>query len=120
MKGEPFKKMKPHYKGFTGEFIESGDGYQVNGRAYWKEDEENVLVIDELPIQKWTKDYKQFLETLLEEEVIEDMREYHTHNKVRFELLIPALDEIEEKFKFDKFFKLNSRISTQNYMLYNS
>ena len=48
------------------------------------------------------------------------MREYHTHNKVRFELLIPALDEIEEKFKFDKFFKLNSRISTQNYMLYNS
>lgn len=87
--------MKPFYKGFSGEFIETNEGFSCFGWCYWKEDEDNVLVIDELPVQKWTKDYKQFLETLLEDEVIEDMWEYHTHNKVRFELLIPALDEIE-------------------------
>lgn len=58
-------------------------------------------------MQKWTKDYKQFLETLMEAEVIEDMREYHTHNRVRFELLIPSLDHIErEEGGFMKFFKL--------------
>lgn len=43
----------------------------------------------------------------MEAEVIEDMREYHTHNRVRFELLIPSLDHIErEEGGFMKFFKL--------------
>jgi len=112
--------MKPHYKGFTGEFVEGNEGFNCHGRCYWKEDEDNILIIDELPVLKWTKDYKTFLESLIEDEVIEDMREYHTHNKVWFELLIPALDEIEQRFGFDKFFKLSNKFSTQNYVLYNS
>jgi len=82
----------------------------VLGWCYWKEDDDNVLIIDELPIHKWTKDYKQYLETLIEDELIEDMWEYHTHNKVRFELLIPALDELENLQSLDKFFKLSSKI----------
>ncbi len=40
------------------------------------------------------------------------MWEYHTYNKVKFELLIPYLDEIEEKFGFEKFFKLSTKLSS--------
>ena len=38
-----------------------------------KEDEEGILVIDELPVKKWTKDYKKFLEKLIEDEILDDM-----------------------------------------------
>lgn len=41
-----------------------------------------------MPIGKWTKDYKEFLETLLEGEnkKIEDFKEFHTNNKVHFQI----------------------------------
>lgn len=35
------------------------------------------LEITELPIGKWTRDYKNFLEELAIKEEIEDIREYH-------------------------------------------
>jgi DNA topoisomerase II len=97
MKGQSFSRLHPYYKGFNGVMRENGeDSYICEGTYHMKENtDEPILVIDELPIYKWTKDYKQFLETLIDEGVIEDMREYHSHNRVRFELLIPRIDLIE-------------------------
>lgn len=120
MKGNSFPRLRPYYKGFEGKFIDSGSGYSCEGNCYIKDDTHDpILVIDELPVQKWTKDYKVFLESLIEEEVIEDMREYHTHNRVKFELLIPSLSYIENmEGGLMKFFKLTSSFSTANYVLY--
>ena len=73
MEGKPLDKLKPWYKGYTGQFIESSTGYTTEGNCFRKEGPEPILVIDELPICKWTKDYKQYLETLITSELIEDM-----------------------------------------------
>jgi DNA topoisomerase-2 len=62
MKGGSFFELKPWYKGFTGniEKMENG-GYYITGK-YELNDDEKTIIITELPIKKWTKDYKNFLE----------------------------------------------------------
>lgn len=38
---------------------------------------DDEIEITELPVGKWTRDYKNFLEELAQKEEIEDIREYH-------------------------------------------
>ena len=76
LNGGNFTKMHPWYKGFTGDIIEDskkGNGsYIVNGKYYWDEKDPNVLHIIEIPLKKWTRDYKNFLQGFMGIEVIED------------------------------------------------
>jgi DNA topoisomerase-2 len=73
-----------------------------------------VLEITELPIGKWTRDYKNFLEELMQKEEIEDIREYHQENRVHFVLKVPKLLEIEQKEGIVKKFKLQTSLSASN------
>lgn len=55
--------IEPWYKGFTGtiEWNNSErDGYIVTGK--FKRVDHNTVEISELPLRKWTRDYKSFLE----------------------------------------------------------
>ena len=76
LNGGNFTKMHPWYKGFTGDIIEDskkGNGsYIINGKYYWDEKDPNVLHIIEIPLKKWTRDYKNFLQGFMGIEVIED------------------------------------------------
>lgn len=147
MKTGSFFEMKPWYKGFQGT-IEKNEknGYTITGKFEWKDD---ILVITELPIRKWTKDYKEILERLwgievagketkekekkkkkkkneeeeekkekeTKEVIIEDVREYHTNNRVHFEVkLLPEyLDQYKNNpDKVLKKFKLQSTIPLSN------
>jgi DNA topoisomerase-2 len=80
--------MHPWYKGFLGEIIpqQNGkNGYEVKGK--FEVLDENTLEITELPIGKWTRDYKTFLEELADTkngEIIDEIREHHTENRVHF------------------------------------
>jgi DNA topoisomerase-2 len=63
-----FQRMTPWFRGFTGriELKEDGTNYSVQGsflREYTLE-REDKLIISELPIQVWTRNYKNFLEEL--------------------------------------------------------
>jgi DNA topoisomerase-2 len=62
MNGQNPSKINPWYKGYTGEITEAENGYSVCGCYEVKDD--NILEITELPIGKWTRDYKNFLEEL--------------------------------------------------------
>lgn len=63
MKGDPYQEMHPWYKGYTGSITKNGDKYHVQG-VYEVDEDNDELVITELPIGKWTRDYKTFLEEL--------------------------------------------------------
>jgi len=52
-----------------------GKGYLCHGIYTVLSDDE--LEITELPVGKWTRDYKNFLEELAQKEEIEEIREYH-------------------------------------------
>lgn len=70
-----------------------------------------------MPIGKWTRDYKNFLEELATKDEIEEISEYHQENRVHFKLKVPKLSEMDSN-QIIKKFKLATSISTNNYVLF--
>ena len=95
--------LPPHrYRGFNGTIVEEerrgkkalgGRSYVVTGTI--RQVDDTTLEISELPIRKWTQDYKEFLEELVKPEdkaaapFITDYREHHTDTSVRFVVTLP-------------------------------
>lgn len=118
MKGQPCHPMVPFYKGFQGTIeTTGGKNYIVKG-IYSVIGEGDELEITELPVGKWTRDYKNFLEELAAKDEIEEIREYHQDNRVHFVLKVPKLQDIIAKEGIEKKFKLISSISANNYVLF--
>ena len=63
MRGEALTPMLPWYKGFQGSIEKQGKGYLVNGVC--KLLSPTQLEITELPVGKWTRDYKNMLEEMV-------------------------------------------------------
>ena len=66
MKGEVIESILPWFKNYLGIIIESDEasGFLCYGKCTIIDD--CTLEIDELPIRKWTRDYKTFLEEISE------------------------------------------------------
>ena len=87
--------------------------------------DDGIVHIKELPIGKWTKDYKEYIEEIMNagNTKIMSMKEYHTKNRVHFELQLNDAyirqngDRIEH---YQKLFKLISSISMRNMVGFNS
>merc|ERR1719281_2292087 len=97
--GKKMKNMRPWYRGFTGSIESAGkDTYHSWGK--WSETK-NGIEITELPVRKWTQDYKEFLHTMLpgsekpSKIKVNDIREYHTEKTVHFSLKMEA-DEVKK------------------------
>ncbi|XP_061348809.1 DNA topoisomerase 2-like [Gastrolobium bilobum] len=127
LNGETMMPMDPWYRGYKGTIEKSAKegGYVVNGIIV--EGDEQTFRITELPIRKWTQDFKQFLESLTEgtpnvkDPLIEDFRQNGDDATV----------DIEVRLKLDKMamvmqegllkkFKLTSTISTNNMHLFDA
>lgn len=82
MNNEEVIPMTPYYHGFTGEILDKGQGkYSVHGKI--ERVDQETLLITELPVRKWTQDYKEFLEKMMtgDEKTpseILDFKENHT------------------------------------------
>lgn len=69
MDGKELKEMTPWFRGFKGEIKfkdinESGNHIYIN-KGVWKKINDTTINITELPIGKWTDDYKSYLESLI-------------------------------------------------------
>jgi len=90
------KPMKPWYRGFTGTIEPLGKGSYYSWGKFHETD--NGFEIKELPVRKWTQDYKEFLHTMLpgsdkpSKIKMQDVREYHTDKNVHFSLKMTADD----------------------------
>lgn len=118
---EGFTRMKPWYRGFTGrvEYNDSTNSYIFYGEYKIRNSE--TLEITELPINKWTSDYKVFLEGLMKNEEIDDVREHHKDNNISFVISVPNLKAIEQsEGGIEKKFKLSTSISMNNLVLFDS
>ena len=60
----PFKRMLPWYRGFSGSVSFNADSKTYNFAGTYSVRLPDRLEITELPIKKWTRDYKVFLESL--------------------------------------------------------
>jgi DNA topoisomerase-2 len=105
-------EIHPWYRGFTGEIEQSGDSrYTSWGNVSI---EKNTKVVDELPIGLWTDNFKEFLDNLQEENVINKVKNYSTPTKIRF-----VITESTEGIVCNKEnLKLHKYIYTSNMVLF--
>ncbi|GFP92089.1 DNA topoisomerase 2 [Phtheirospermum japonicum] len=127
---EPMEPMHPWYKGFIGSVEisatkESGTSYTVTGII--EEEEESTLKITELPIRKWTQDYKEFLESISAENAnskdpfIESCRDNSGGEVVQFSVHMSAENLLKARQEgLLKKFKLTTSIATSNMHLFDS
>lgn len=107
LRGKQLFEMKIWAKGFTGKIEKEDNKYITYGNIFKKD---KRIVINELPLRKWTDDYKKFL---IDSEY--KFNEYHTEKNVHFEIR----DEIESD-DLISLFKLESSVSLNNMTLFDS
>ena len=115
-----------HYSQITPETGKREGSYIVKGKIERIDD--TTLLITELPIGKWTQDYKSFLEGMMTgnektPSEISDFKENHTDTTVSFTINATKekIDEFEkEKDGLHGKFKLVTTISTNNMTLFDS
>ncbi len=123
--GQPYLSLTPYYKGFTGK-IQKKDQKQFITKGKYHIDEDDKVIITELPIGKWTDDFKEFIETTIQKEDswIKDYENHSTDEKVKFVVTVSDETLVDLKYKkgdsIEKLFKLTSNKSLTNLHLYNN
>lgn len=116
MQGLELLPLKPFYKNFKGSIIPINEKtYKSSGTFQIKE--KDVILINELPIGRWTHDYKIFLDELIIKKIIKQYSEHHTDQNISF--TITSLDPVDQKTIFQTF-RLEDFISTNNMTAFNS
>uniref|UniRef100_A0A7S1ITT9 DNA topoisomerase 2 n=1 Tax=Eutreptiella gymnastica TaxID=73025 RepID=A0A7S1ITT9_9EUGL len=121
IKGKELPQLIPWYRDFTNNDRirareeEGAASFRCYGTIREVGSNNTVVNITELPVEKWTEDYKNFLEGLLKEEIIHDFQEYHTDVKVDFEIQMdPATLQHFREVGLEEKFKLRSSIPVSN------
>ena len=134
MSGSKCIKMKPWYRGFTGEIEQIVEGGQTKyiTKGIYKQINDTTVEITELPIKTWTDKYKELLETLTidskksnTKQYINNYKTYCTDTKVHFILKLPKLI-LKTLMKLDKngiphfetVFKMRTKITISNMNMY--
>lgn len=113
--------MMPYYRNFSGaiEHRTDGSGLAFVFHGVVKKLSSHKVEITELPFRKWTRDYKNFLEELvMREELIKDVREMHTDDRVHF--ILETRDAVNDIEDLKKMLKLTSNVSGNNMVLFDS
>ncbi|CAE7816482.1 TOP2A [Symbiodinium sp. CCMP2456] len=124
LKKQEMKEMTPWFAGFTGSISKSREEgkWEVTGNI--RNLGEGRAEITELPVKRWTQDYREILEENLPKgekkregpKLLEDYQEYHSEKSVHFVLSLSS----EGQLHADKVFKLRSSISMNNMMLFDA
>ena len=107
--------IHPWYPKFKGTIAPISEGsYQVTGCYNLKA---GTLEITELPIGKWTNDYKEFLDSLVDTKIV-NYENHSTEDTVYFKIRMNTAQLTHEKILKD--FKLTGTINTTNMHLFDA
>ena len=113
--------MNPWYKNFKGKIYKTENNISIYGN--YTSIDENTITITRLPINIWTTNYKQFLESIeinkdsnSTKNIITKFKDNNSETDINFTLNFPnnklelfiKNDTIENKLKLIKTFKLNN------------
>lgn len=127
LNGQPTQPMTPWYRGYCGEITPTERGWMSYG--IWKRLDDKTIEVTELPIGRWTDDYKEFLESASFEDPtngnkkrrqlapISSYSNYSTEANVRF---VVKLSRAVSDRDIPSVLHLTTAISISNMHLYNS
>ncbi|XP_052620374.1 DNA topoisomerase 2 isoform X2 [Lactuca sativa] len=128
LNGEEMVPMDPWYKWFRGTIQKTASkdtGYTTTGIVDEDEDE-NTLRITELPVRRWTQEYKEFLEVAStagkdKEPFIEEYNAHNDDTTVNFQIIMTAdqMNKARQEGLLKKF-KLTTTLSTSNMHLFDA
>ena len=109
--------LPPWYRGFRGTIMPCTDGYEINGKYSYNAKTKTISVQD-LPIEYWTSDFKEYLDSLCEKkDFVKDYTDTSTDMDVNFEIVLKDDMPIAEAAKK---LGLIGKIKTTNMHAFNS
>ena len=121
MKNKPQLPMTPWYNGFKGTIVQmEEDSTKYITKGVWGIGKDKKTVeVTELPIGKWTSDYKEYLDSQLDGGIIKSFENHSTETDIKF--IIQLVDpKKQDMVALDKLLKLTSTISTNNMHLFDA
>ena len=102
LSGEEPTEMKPWFKGFKGKVFKDDGGSWIT-EGIWR-DTGSRLKVTELPPGRWTQDYKEYLDTLVEKKMITSYTNNSTTEDVDFEIFGYSGKDLVKDLKMRKTF----------------
>lgn len=127
LEGKEPEMIHPWYRGFEGTIEQNDIEQSYVMKGVYKVVGRTTVEITELPVGKWTQDYKEFLESVSEgvatkTPLVTSYENHSTENKVKF--IVRFDDKVLQKMvkngTFEKELKLTSNISTRNMHLFDA
>ena len=103
--GKQVVPMRPWFKGFKGKVHKEDDTWMMEGVWNWKG---MNIVVTELPPGRWTQDYKEYLEGLVEKKLIGGFTNNSTTEDVHFEIEDYTGKDLLKDLKLRKTFRVSN------------
>jgi DNA topoisomerase-2 len=104
--GEEVVPMKPWFRGFKGKVYKDESGLWITEGIY--RDTGSRLKVTELPPGRWTQDYKEYLDTLMEKKLITNYTNNSTTEDVDFEIFGYSGKDLMKDLKMRKTFHVSN------------
>jgi len=104
--GEELVEMKPWFRGFKGKVFKDEGGSWI-AEGIWR-DTGSRLKVTELPPGRWTQDYKEYLDTLVEKKTITGYTNNSTTEDVDFEIFGYSGKDLMKDLKMRKTFHISN------------
>jgi DNA topoisomerase-2 len=103
--GNPVVPMRPWFRGFKGKVHKEDDTWMMEGVWNWKG---MNIEITELPPGRWTQDYKEYLDSLVEKKLIGGFTNNSTTEDVHFEIEDYTGKDLLRDLKLRKTFRVSN------------
>src|SRR5210317_135579 len=104
--GDTPVEMKPWFRGFKGKVFKDDTGLWITEGIY--RDTGSRLKVTELPPGRWTQDYKEYLDTLMEKKLITNYTNNSTTEDVDFEIFGYSGKDLMKDLKMRKTFHVSN------------
>jgi len=105
LSGDEIVPMRPWFRGFKGVVHKEEDTWMMEGVWNWSG---RNIVVTELPPGRWTQDYKEYLDGLVEKKLIGGFINNSTTEDVHFEIMDYAGKDLLKDLKLRKTFRVSN------------